>query len=398
MGRHFAFMCVPAHGHVNPGLPIAAELVRRGHRVTYATNDEFAGVVARTGAEVVRYRSTVPSEADPAQRWPEEELSAHRMFLDELISVTPQVEAAYAGDVPDAVVHDVCAWHGPVLAHAWGVPAVQVSPTFVPYDGIAEDFGVDPAAPKDPVMARMVEEMAAFLVGRGVPLTPDEVKFASRRGLVMMPREWQVRGERVGPQYTFVGSGVRPVDDADAWRPPDDRKVLLVSLGSAYNDKLDFYRRCVSAFAPLDWHVLLSVGRFTDPAALGRVPAHIEVVRWAPQQQVLAHASAFVTHAGMGSTMEALYHGVPMVAVPQAWDQYLNGYRIAKTGVGAHLPTSQATPARLREAVLRVSSDPTVRASVARMQQAVRSAGGAAAAADALEAEVAAAQERVPSK
>lgn len=388
MGYHFAFMTVPAHGHVNPGLPVVGELVRRGHRVTYAINDEFAPTVSATGAEVVGYRSTVPSEADPTTAWPENDIAAQRMFLDEMVSVTPQVEAAYAGDVPDLVVHDVCGWHGAVLAAGWGVPAVQLSPTFVPYDGMAEDFGIDLSAPPPPAMAALLAEFEAFLKARAVDLTPFGIMFGPRRGLVMMPRAWQVRGERVAPNYTFVGPGVRAA--AGTWQPPDERPVLLVSLGSAYTDKLDFYRRCVTAFGELDWYVLMSVGRFVDPAALGPVPPNVEVVRWAPQVDVLARASAFLTHAGMGSTMEALSFGVPMVAVPQAWDQYLNGSRIAQLGVGVHLPVAEATPAKLREAVLHVAGDPGIAARVAAMRREVHGAGGAVAAADALEAEVAA--------
>ena len=30
-----AFFCIPAHGHTNPMLPVAAELVRRGHAVRF---------------------------------------------------------------------------------------------------------------------------------------------------------------------------------------------------------------------------------------------------------------------------------------------------------------------------------------------------------------------------
>ena len=47
---HFPFICLPAAGHVNPTLPVVAELVRRGHRVTYATSAKYAGAVESAGA------------------------------------------------------------------------------------------------------------------------------------------------------------------------------------------------------------------------------------------------------------------------------------------------------------------------------------------------------------
>lgn len=47
---HIAFICLPAAGHVNPTLPVVAELVRRGHRVTYATSAKYADAVESVGA------------------------------------------------------------------------------------------------------------------------------------------------------------------------------------------------------------------------------------------------------------------------------------------------------------------------------------------------------------
>lgn len=51
-----------------------------------------------------------------------------------------------------------------------------------------------------------------------------------------------------------------------------------------------------------------------------------KVVRWSPQEQVLAHRSiaCFVTHCGWNSSMEAIASGVPVVAFPQWGDQVTN--------------------------------------------------------------------------
>ncbi|WP_285509014.1 macrolide family glycosyltransferase [Actinokineospora sp. NBRC 105648] len=376
-------MAVPAHGHVNPSLSLVAELVRRGHRVSFAINDEFAGLVSSAGAEVVRYTSTFPSEKDGRSTWPDDAVGAQRLFHDEFLAVTPQVEAAYSRDLPDAVVYDIGAWHAPVLAKRWGVPAVQLSPTFVAYDGWAEDFGVDLSAEPLPEAKAMDEEFAAFVARYATGIDTVEIKYQPRRCVVTIPRAWQLRGDTVDERYTFVGPSVD--ERQGAWTAPADRKTLLVSLGSAYTDQLGFYRDCVAAFSGLGWHVLLSVGRFVEPADLGVVPPDVEVVQWVPQVSVLSQAATFVTHAGMGSTMEALYFGVPMVAVPQAVDQHINGARVAELGLGAHLPADEVTPERLRAEVLRVSADPDIAANLARMRAEVRAAGGARAAADVVE-------------
>ncbi|MZD07392.1 glycosyl transferase, partial [Streptomyces sp. SID5785] len=61
---------------------------------------------------------------------------------------------------------------------------------------------------------------------------------------------------------TFVGPCFAPPTDADRWtRPADAEHVLLVSLGSAYTDRPEFYRACLRAFGDLPgWHVVLQIG------------------------------------------------------------------------------------------------------------------------------------------
>ncbi|KAL5794444.1 hypothetical protein ACOSP7_003038 [Xanthoceras sorbifolium] len=50
------------------------------------------------------------------------------------------------------------------------------------------------------------------------------------------------------------------------------------------------------------------------------------VVSWCPQMEVLAHESVgcFVTHCGLSSVLEAMSHGVAMVAMPGQFDQPTN--------------------------------------------------------------------------
>ena len=101
---------------------------------------------------------------------------------------------------------------------------------------------------------------------------------------------------------------------------------------------------------------------------------------------VLAHASAFVTHAGMGSCTEALWFGVPTVAVPQAVDQFGNADQLVAAGVGLRLSTDEVTAATLRAAVDAVADDPRLRRRLAEVRSEVRANGGVRHAADAVEA------------
>jgi MGT family glycosyltransferase len=141
---------------------------------------------------------------------------------------------------------------------------------------------------------------------------------------------------------------------------------------------------CFEAFGGQPWQVVLSRGRRVDPAALGPVPDNFLVSPYVPQLEILPRAQVFVTHCGMNSTMESLYYGVPMVAIPQMIEQAMTAQRIEELGLGIALEKETVNVAMLREAVERVANESAFRERVRSMQQITREAGGYQRAADAI--------------
>ena len=65
-----------------------------------------------------------------------------------------------------------------------------------------------------------------------------------------------------------------------------------------------------------------------------------KVVKWSPQEEVLAHPSVacFISHCGWNSSMEAITLGVPMLTVPTFGDQLTNAkFLVDVFGVGIRL-------------------------------------------------------------
>lgn len=58
--KKIAFFCIPAHGHTNPMLAVAAELVRRGNAVRFYSFDEFGEKIKAAGAEFISCDSFLP--------------------------------------------------------------------------------------------------------------------------------------------------------------------------------------------------------------------------------------------------------------------------------------------------------------------------------------------------
>lgn len=162
--------------------------------------------------------------------------------------------------------------------------------------------------------------------------------------------------------------------------------MLLVSLGSAFTRRPEFYRQCLAAYGDLPgWHVVLQIGKYTDPSELGDIPANVEVHSWVPQLAILEQADAFVTHAGMGGSSEGLFTGTPMIAVPQAADQFMNADRLVELGVARRIDTEQATGEALRTALTDLVADPEVARRSAVLRAEARAEGGTSRAADLIE-------------
>ncbi|MFI9366162.1 nucleotide disphospho-sugar-binding domain-containing protein [Kitasatospora sp. NPDC053057] len=100
---------------------------------------------------------------------------------------------------------------------------------------------------------------------------------------------------------------------------------------------------------------------------------------------MLEQASAFITHSGMGGTMEAWYYGTPMVTFPQSVEQAAIAHRVAELGLGVGVPAGGLSAEKLRETLMAVVADQAVGERVASMRAHVRDAGSARRAADVIE-------------
>ncbi|WP_017588130.1 macrolide family glycosyltransferase [Nocardiopsis ganjiahuensis] len=384
---------VPAVSHVLPSLEIIRELVDRGHRVTYANDpvDRVGDLIASTGAELVPFTTTLPTGDE---EWTDDPIEGMDIFLDDAINSLPVLRDSYGNDRPDVFLYDIGGYSARVMAINWGIPSVQLSPTYVAWadyaDTVMEWLRTQPGA------AEHHAKFDSWLAENGITEL-DHSNFAGvpERALAMIPREMQPYAETVSDAVTFVGPCLGRRADQGVWtRPEGAERVLLVSLGSAYTKLPDFYRTCLKAFGDLPgWHVVLQVGKYVSAEDLGEVPGNVEVRSWVPQLDILRQADAFVTHAGMGGSSEGLYTATPMIAVPQATDQFDNADRLQEIGVARRIDTGDATAETLRAALLELASDPEVAERLAGISARLQDSG-ASYAADLIEAEAVSAAER----
>ncbi|ODN03743.1 UDP-glucuronosyltransferase 1-7C [Orchesella cincta] len=90
-----------------------------------------------------------------------------------------------------------------------------------------------------------------------------------------------------------------------------------------------------------------------------QLPANFLISSWVPQQELLAHPKikAFVTHAGLGSVTESIYHAAPLIAFPIFAEQDYNADLVESKGVGIKMEITNLKSEDLENAISRLTTE-----------------------------------------
>lgn len=95
------------------------------------------------------------------------------------------------------------------------------------------------------------------------------------------------------------------------------------------------------AFSKLKERVLW---KWEDPD-LPEKADNVMISSWFPQESILAHPNVklFISHGGLLSIMEAIYHSVPIIGIPLFGDHFLNMFRAQSAGYGLTVSLANLT-------------------------------------------------------
>ncbi|XP_034662757.1 UDP-glucuronosyltransferase-like [Drosophila subobscura] len=135
--------------------------------------------------------------------------------------------------------------------------------------------------------------------------------------------------------------------------------VIYFSMGSNLKSKdlpLEKRQALLDTFSQLKQRVLW---KFEDTDLPGK-PKNVFISDWFPQDDILAHNNviAFITHGGLLSTTESIYHRKPFVGIPIFGDQFLNMARAEQNGYGVTVNYEELTAPKLLAAIERLINDP----------------------------------------
>lgn len=343
--KRIAFFCIPAHGHTNPMLPVASELVKRGHSVRFYSFDEFKEKIIATGAEFVPCDSFLPEISEEEMK-NLMKVNTTEMTIQDIrttLKMNDFLEKEFTEFKPDVVYTDsVCFW-GKLNAWKYNVPMVCSTSTFA-FNQMSSKY-----------MKLSGREISDMIFG--LPKISKELKTLEPYGyhsksaiklvqndnqtdtIVYTSRSFQPNAESFSDHYAFVGPSVFSKLSPDKKK---ERPLVYISLGTVINDRPDFYLKCIEALGDSKVDVIISYGKYMDKKHLGTLPSNIQAFPYVNQLEVLSKADAFITHCGMNSVSESLYMATPLVLYPQTNEQRAVARRAEEKSAGILLADDSA--------------------------------------------------------
>ncbi len=384
----FGVLSAPLTGHLNPMLALGRRLRARGHEVVVFGIPDMEPAVGAAGLAFASFGAADHPPGSMAGRWsvlgPLHGLEALRVLMGELM---PPLLASALAALPDllrrhgieAAVIDTGFAHVAVVPMALDIPHVEVwnimhwhPAGLLPIAFFGDGFKAAPMAklqalsrrrPVNALLAPLVALAAPFAERAGLAIDWGSAATMSGREAVSQTpaafdfpvSSWPAHFHRAAPFVDDEGRASIPFP----WERLDGRRLIYASLGTLVNRHPALYAAILEGAARLpDTQLVLSIGHALDPDLLGPVPPGAIVVPAAPQIALLRRAALCVTHAGLNTVLEALAAGVPMVALPIAFDQPGVAARVAYHGVGETVAYAEVTADRVARAMRTVLEGP----------------------------------------
>lgn len=367
----FLVVVPPFAGHIAPMIGVSHELRARGHEVVWCGDEAVLRRALPPDWPVWGCGAPPPAPRPAGLRG----FAAFKHLWESVLvpladAMLPGVRRAADAVAPDVVIADQQALAGVLAAQqaglCWATSATTSS-------ALAEPFAA---------MPRVTEWQSGLLKA-----------LAARHGCSGADLEWSPHlvlafttaelAPATKAAVRFVGPVASPtVDGGFPWERLDPaRAAVLVAFGTANSTVTGpFLREAAAALGTASGIQAV----FADPAG------HLSTVDvlsfpWLPQQAVLPRMRAVVCHAGHNTVCEALAHGIPLVLAPIRDDQPVIAQQVVDAGAGIRLRFDHARASHIGDAVTRVLTEPSFTEAASRIRDSFAAAGGAPAAADALE-------------
>ena len=332
------FYTTPAHGHINPALPVIRCLSEKYHVIAYST-EEFQSVLENSGAVFypynlgdIRFDTSVGSKILPLTHLI---LQFTRQTLPELIQQAKETS-------PVLIIHDTLALWGRIVGSCLSVPTASLNTIQTIYSIPSNTFRLycrhfalrtvfQLYALKD------ILKIRKYLRKHYIIDKSDFLSLLMNReklNIFTYPRCMHPDGQTLKEDCFFLGTSARLRKNQTGYTMTEYHNLIYVSLGTIFNKNLSFYQRLIKEFGNTEYHILVSCGDNFDKLKKKNFPKNFTLAPYVNQSAVLIHAQLFITAGGMNSLCEAVAMGVPCLIVPQQGEQSANAVMAQRLKAG----------------------------------------------------------------
>ncbi|GKU76574.1 macrolide family glycosyltransferase [Paenibacillus sp. L3-i20] len=390
------FFGIDLHGHVNPTLGLIHRLIEKGEEVTYYSNDSFRAKIEGTGATFRSYRDLfsfgrhIGTGVETMIVLADFLMNKCRILVDALHDEVAQLR-------PDYIIHDTfCPW-GKELAAKLNIPGIAVFANFPFIDEMAKK---DPAffmeyvllAADDPlyikykgqhdVYRKLLDKLSRVIAlkygNREVNVMNDIFCSKEKLNLVFTSREFQIHEETFDDTHRFVGYEIYPrVEPYDfPFEQLNGRPLIYIAFGTILHNLSELYQACFDALGDTDYQVVMSLGIGTDESLYTTVPDNFIVRPYVPQLKLLSMADVFITHGGANSVYESVCNSVPMLVIPQVFDEFMGAMMVERSGTGIFMRTNAPNREELQESIRQLITNPQYKQNCRYIKQSFEATGG----------------------
>ncbi len=333
------------YGHINPTLSITEELVNNGNHVCYFCAKQFEEEIRSLGAEFIDYGKKQESFLEqyrPTDRHPFYMLMEYMLKYVEVL--LPELLAHIREKNYDIILCDSIFGAGYFLKQILNIPVVCSHSSFAMNSApVPPQMLVAGIHPQLDECYRVLKRICSLYKIEEPGL--DEIFISKGElNLVYTTKEFNGNDDLEDEKYLYTRSYTHVRKETEKLDMElDGKKIIYISLGTINTDFLAFFKLCINAFVNTKYTVIMSLGKKCKAGDLSEIPDNFVVKQQIPQLEVLKYASVFISHAGFNSANEALYHGVPIIAIPMVNDQHMVAKRLVDLGVGVRLKMEEVT-------------------------------------------------------
>jgi UDP:flavonoid glycosyltransferase YjiC (YdhE family) len=340
----------PGYGHLLP-LIRAAKLA--GDDVVVSSGADMAELIGRLG--VTAHRSGV-TLAESYARLPHDTtiselprdqqagFAARHLFGAGAVDRARDVLLLIETWRPDLVIHEMMELGTPSAAVARGIPHIT--------------HGYGPMMPnRDRFLAMIGSTIGAAGFCDPIPetLATPYLDICPRSVRGSEPNPWTA----IHPLHPSAGEmqpdATLPVELSTLPHPD----TVYFTLGTIMNQAPTVFRAVIDGCARLPVNLIVTTGPGLDPAQLEPLPPAVRTALFIPQSALLPHCRVVVSHAGAGTMLGALCHGLPQLCLPQGTDQPSNTAALLPTGAALALQPDEITADAVAGALDRLLNEPS---------------------------------------